>query len=1056
MTIKSAVPQYTPAPVPEDLAQVFGSLACIPGNIQVCDADGMINYANPQSLAALNIPAEEMIGRSLISFWDQPEATSRQTLAQLKKDGFWQGKIRYRTPDGANRPPGWDGWEFVALTMPMDENGCQPYIIKTGHPVHISSKSRVQDKDRERIDSRENIAELEKTRRALEESKELYHAMLEASPNSIAISRLSDSRYVLVNEAFLWNTGYCEEEVIGKKVTELNFFETSADLERFIEIFQTMGRVDNMELGFRKKDGSTTVSLAFARQVRYGGEPCVMVMTADIMLIKKAQQALMEREANYRTILEMAPFTVVITKVSDMTYVDVNPACCRRTGYSREEMIGRTPFELNLYENPEDRDLLLEAIQRDGMISNMEVNFRAKDGTRLESLLSGAPIQYQGEDCLLAMGVDITRQKQVQRELEEREASYRTVLETAPYSIAINAVDDRKYIEINEAFSSRSGFSREEVIGCTPEELNMYEDPAMHQRMLDALQPDGRVSGLQMNFRMKDGTIRETMLSTSPIQYRGKMCLLTVMVDISTLKQTQRALQEREENYRRILDHAPYSISIICRKDSRYMEVNNAFCSRTGYHREEVIGRSTLELQIYKDARDRAEILEALQRDGKVEGMELVTRAKDGHFIENFISITPVTYQGEKALLVMTVDITRQKTVERALRRSEQKYRNVLMNMEEGYWETDLEGTFTFVNEAEGRIHRCRPEDMIGMSNRHYSSGKTARRALEIFSKIYRTGHPAIITDYEIIRSDGTAAFLEFSASLMRDEGGTPIGFYGIARDVTEKKAAEDQLERYREHLEQMVKERTEALKTAQEELLKREKLSVLGQLTATVSHELRNPLGVIRSSNFFLHRRVQSDDEKIEKHFKRIEEQVNLCDLIVADLLEYTRGRSSTIEIRQMVPWIKELVVQMEESETVRIETRLAENLPPVPHDQEKIRRVLVNLIENAVQAVQARQETMEKEGRRYAPQVRLAIRQQGDMVVIEVTDNGVGMDAETCNRAFEPLFTTRARGTGIGLANVQKIVMEHGGKVWLTSEPGNGTCVTVALPCHAGQDGF
>jgi signal transduction histidine kinase len=109
------------------------------------------------------------------------------------------------------------------------------------------------------------------------------------------------------------------------------------------------------------------------------------------------------------------------------------------------------------------------------------------------------------------------------------------------------------------------------------------------------------------------------------------------------------------------------------------------------------------------------------------------------------------------------------------------------------------------------------------------------------------------------------------------------------------RRQAEKELAKYRDHLEVLVKERTRDLEVAQEELIKREKLSVLGQLTATVSHEIRNPLGVIRSSAFYLQRKIGGAvDEKTAKHLNRIEEQVSLCDTIVGDLLEYTRGRSS------------------------------------------------------------------------------------------------------------------------------------------------------------------
>lgn len=912
--------------MPDDLEQIVQGMEFVPGNIQVCNAAGQIQYVNPQCAAALNCRAEEIIGHDITSFWDQPEELSRDILTHLRQKTFWQGKIKQKIPQANTARQSWDGWELVALSMPENKTGEQPFIIKTGQPLHTEETSQGTAPEKEiqaTPDSSTELFELKKTKLALEESERIYRTILETSPHSVGISQLSDSVYVLVNEAFARNTGYSREVIIGKKVQDLNLFHTAEERNRFLETFLATGRVDSMEMTFRKKDGTLTYSLVSARPIQYGNTPCIMVMTTNIDVLKQTQQSLREREANYRTILEVAPYSVVITKISDTTYVEANPACCNRIGYSRDEVIGKTPFELNLYDDPKDRERLIETLKQEGYVVGMEIAFQSRDGKRLESLMSAAPIQYNGEACLLFLSVDITHQKQVQRELAEREASYRAILETSPFSIAITSVSRGVYVEVNNSFTKRTGFSREQIIGRSPLDLNFYENPEDEKRLIDTLGENGKISGMEMNFRIKDGSIKEILLSTNPIQYRGELCLLTVMVDIS-----------------------------------------------------------------------------------------------------------------------------RQKKAERALRRSEQKYRNILLHMEEGYWETDLKGNFTFVNDAECRFHRCSAKNLIGTNNRDYTSPETARRVYTTFNTIFRTGKPAMIHEYEFVRSDGSTAFVDSSASLLKDENGEPTGFYGIARDITEKKRADDELAQYRKHLEKMVEERTEELETAQSELVKREKLSVLGQLTATVSHELRNPLGVIRSSNFFLQRKIHSDNEKIEKHFKRIDEQVNHCDLIVADLLEFTRGRSLSIETRNMVPWIKELMAQLEESEGIHIETRFDETLPAIPHDQEKIRRVLVNLIENASQAVHAKAEKMEKENTPYIPHIRLMLGLDGDMVRIEICDNGSGMDEETCARAFEPLFTTRARGTGIGLANVHKIITEHSGQIELSSSEEEGTTAIVRLP--------
>lgn len=270
-----------------------------------------------------------------------------------------------------------------------------------------------------------------------------------------------------------------------------------------------------------------------------------------------------------------------------------------------------------------------------------------------------------------------------------------------------------------------------------------------------------------------------------------------------------------------------------------------------------------------------------------------------------------------------------------------------------------------------------------------------------------------------------------------------------VAELVTEVEArirAEQRLARHQEHLEEMVLARTAELEAAQKELVQRERLSVLGRLTATVSHELRNPLGVIRSSVFYLARRLGREDEKITKHLDRIEQQVTLSDAIVGDLLEYTRKSLCEMSEVDLNAWLAEVLEQFAPAEGVGLLQEYEEGLPLLRFDREKMRRVVVNLVENALHAVSGRVEQGGDD--EYHPRVRLVTAADGEGVRMVVADNGGGMDGATAERAFEPLFTTRARGTGLGLAIVRKVVEEHGGIVTLASELHRGTEVAVWLP--------
>jgi signal transduction histidine kinase len=298
---------------------------------------------------------------------------------------------------------------------------------------------------------------------------------------------------------------------------------------------------------------------------------------------------------------------------------------------------------------------------------------------------------------------------------------------------------------------------------------------------------------------------------------------------------------------------------------------------------------------------------------------------------------------------------------------------------------------------------------------------------------------------------NGNKRIIEIHAFPIFDKEGNLSQIIEYSFDITKRQKAEAELRKHREQLEDLVKERTNELEATQEELVKHEKLSVLGQLTATVSHELRNPLGVIQSSAFYLINNTKDSDEKNRKHLKRIDEQVGLCDKIIGDLMEYTRGRRSKMFKGDLNTWLEEVLDGMTFPEPVHMLREMAPDFPMVCFDREKLQRVVNNLVTNAIQAVVVRQEGWKDKDDPYQPQVKLATLMVENGVSIEVEDNGAGMDEETAARVFEPLFTTKARGSGLGLAIVKKIVEEHSGAVSIGSDPERGTKVTVVIPLQA-----
>lgn len=259
--------------------------------------------------------------------------------------------------------------------------------------------------------------------------------------------------------------------------------------------------------------------------------------------------------------------------------------------------------------------------------------------------------------------------------------------------------------------------------------------------------------------------------------------------------------------------------------------------------------------------------------------------------------------------------------------------------------------------------------------------------------------------------------------------------------DITERKEAEIELEQYRNQLESIVQERTSELLVAQREALRNERLAAIGQLTGTVSHELRNPLGTIQSSFTLLRHFVGQVDPKVMRIIDRIERNITRCDKIIQDLLDYTRMRDFSPRPTDLDRWVRQVIEEQELPGFVQVEL-LLESSARVPIDRDRLAQALINIIQNACQAIDDAQPSL--------PQARLQVRTRAldDRVEIEVEDNGPGIDPAEQARIFEPLFSTRSFGVGLGLPHVKQVMELHHGGVEVHSHPGSGTRVTLWLP--------
>lgn len=236
--------------------------------------------------------------------------------------------------------------------------------------------------------------------------------------------------------------------------------------------------------------------------------------------------------------------------------------------------------------------------------------------------------------------------------------------------------------------------------------------------------------------------------------------------------------------------------------------------------------------------------------------------------------------------------------------------------------------------------------------------------------------------------------------------------------------------------LEQQVEERTREIEEAQKELVRKEKLAAIGQLANSVGHELRNPLGVIGNSAYYLNMKLRDGDEKVKKHLGILQREVERSNKIIADLLDFSRTVSLSLEKYQLNSIIRSMLDDISMPDNLTVESRLDEELPEIFVDPVQIDQVLRRIFNNAVEAMPT------------GGKLDISTRLVDDFIEITFKDTGEGIDKEILQHIFDPLYTTKMKKIGLGLTIVKSIVDMHKGMVEVKSEPGKGSTFTVKLP--------
>jgi len=736
----------------------------------------------------------------------------------------------------------------------------------------------------------------------------------------------------------------------------------------------------------------------------------VLLSLFDITDRMNAEKALHKSEERYRSLFVNNPQPMWIYDLETLAFLEVNQAAISHYGYSREEFQSMTLKDIR---PAEDLPFLMSEIEKARQGKNPGGSRRhiKKNGEEIFVEISAHSVVFNGRNARHILVNDITENKRAKDLLEQTRQNYGTFFNTIDEFLFV--LDDKgNIIYTNKTVYERLGYTPEEFFG---QSILMVHPP---DRWDEVIRITGEILAGETDICLVPIMTRagiqipvETKVSYG--SWDGKGVAFVVTKDISKVKLS-------EEKFSKLFFISPSASGLSDLSNQQYVEVNEAFTQLLGFSNEEVIGKTAVELGIFKP-----DVLKGLQREigdrKKVTNLEARLRAKNGDIKHVFLSADNISLQDKEYRFTVVHDITDRKKAEEKLRISEKKYRNLVENAFVGIYTSNLDGKIIFANHAMSQMLEYDSYDEF-IRNGVISSYKNGE-VREVLIEKLKESRRIFNFEVELITKKNNTISVLVNSFLSGEI------ITGMMMDISSRKKAEEKIRCLNDELEHRVAERTRQLKEAIEDL---------DSFSYSVSHDLQAPLRTIDGfSQVILDDYSEGLPEKAQNYFRWIRESAKHMSRLINDLLNLSRVTKSNMNITRFdlsalaLDVGKELKAQYPQQE---VELIILPGLKALG-DPGFIRIALENLMGNAWKFTSKTQN----------PRIEFGTRMENDRLVYFLRDNGVGFNmkyADKLFQAFQRLHkASEYTGTGIGLAIVHRIITQHGGEIWAESEPGQGS---------------
>ena len=750
-------------------------------------------------------------------------------------------------------------------------------------------------------------------------------------------------------------------------------------------------------------------------------------------LVEELRENLRLSKATLSKVLQLSENIVVVVD-RDGGIIEISDKVVNLLGILREDIIGKISWKHFIYEEDlyrikgyfEDR---LRGIGNPPDTYTLRVKVPGEEPLFMRAFSGFVP----GTENRVVILKDLSEAVQQKKKAAESEERYRTVVENTEDGILI--CDEDRILFANKSFCAMTGHSREDVYAISPVKL-FHESYTAKLETLFRNAREGNQGALVFETKIKkDKGFLPAELSSTPMIYRNAKAILFSIRDLTQRYETERKLNESHRLMKAIVDNSPVGISVHDRNGTLLM-ANASWRAIWNKSLEEQKKQMVPRAVLRMDSKDSylgeyLDDVEAVYREGGevfIPKLRLKNPASDGaEFISHhFYALMDENNKVEK-VVILTQDLTESLKTKFELNDFRDQYADLFENIPVAVYRTtqksqgrivaaNPEMYKMFFGEEKGDFSNIKVEDLYVHSSRREDLKKLLSEKAEI------RGFEA-----ELRRLDGSTFLASISAREVSGRTGVKEYIEGIVRDITDQRRMEEELQRV-EHLES------------------------IGTLAGGIAHDFNNLLMAIQGNLSLA--LLEKDSSRLNIHLKEAESSLAKASSLARQLLTFARGGVPVKESVDITSLIKETVLFTLRGSDVKANFKFEKNIDKIEIDTEQIARVIHNMILNAVQATTGNGKVTVSCGNVKIKADSISSLNKGDYVKISIKDNGKGIPADELKKIFNPYFTTKPEGTGLGLSTSYSIVSRHSGAMEVFSEEGRGTELIIYLPASKSEN--